>query len=241
MSAPLGRRVTYAAGRPGTVAEPALSSRTMGEVGDWELLVAWREGDPRSGQQLVARYLGMLTRFFHNKLRDPDRVPDLVSETMLACTKNKQNVNPTSFRSYLFAVAMNQLRYHYRKSVKRERELNDFEDVFVGDIEDSRSLTSMVDQKQEAQLLVRALRRLSLDQQIILELHFFEGLNGAEIGELLQTPQFTIYTRMRRGKEKLKKLVAQLADDPGLAQSTVMGLQTWAGLVRESLDNPSSR
>ncbi|MEM9462395.1 MAG: RNA polymerase sigma factor [Myxococcota bacterium] len=204
---------------------------------DWELFEAWCNGDNAAGQQLVQRYLGILTRFFRNKVRNPDDAAELISETLTACTKNRHNVdNPEAFRSFLFAAAMNILRQHFRKQAKRKRELDDFEEICVGDSDHPRSLNSMASLKEETRLLVRALRRLSLDAQIVLELEYFEGLGGTEIAELLGVPRQTIYTRLRRGKERIKAIMGELADTPELAQSTIMGLETWALNVRKELD-----
>ncbi|MCA9648404.1 MAG: sigma-70 family RNA polymerase sigma factor [Myxococcales bacterium] len=203
---------------------------------DWELLEAWREGDAPSGEVLVGRYLGLLTRFFRNKVNDPEDAADLISETMLACTRGKDGVRDSgAFRSFLFAAAMNMLRRYYRKKAKRERELDDFEDICVGDSGNPRSLNSLVSLEQESRLLVRALRRIPLDQQIVLELSYFEGMNGTDIAELLEVPQPTVYTRLRRGKEKLRVVMVELAESPAVAESTMMGLQTWAARVRDEI------
>ena len=203
---------------------------------DWALLFAWREGDRGAGQRLATRYFGLLTRFFLNKVRNPDDAADMVSETFLGCTAGRDRVaEEGSFRSYVFAVAMNKLRGYFRKEAKRRRELGDFADICVANAL-PRSPVSMIARAQEGKLLVRALRRLSLDQQIILELHFFEGLRGPEIAELLAIPAATVYTRLRRGKEQLAGLVHQLAGDPVLAESTVIGIDTWARQIRAELD-----
>lgn len=204
---------------------------------DWELFEAWCGGDNSAGEELVGRYLGILTRFFRNKVRNPDDAADLISETLMVCTKNKRSVdNPEAFRSFLFAVAMNILRQHYRKKAKRDRELGDFEDVCVGESDHPRSLNSMAALQEETRLLVRALRRLSLDMQIVLELEYFEGLGGTEIADLLGVPRQTVYTRLRRGKERLKTVMTELASTPQLAQSTMMGIKTWALNVRKEFD-----
>lgn len=203
---------------------------------DAELLIAWREGDQRAGKTLVARYLGMLTRFFHNKVSDAEAAADLISETLLACTSGKERLeNPKRFRSFLFATAMNQLRRHYRRKTKRNRELDDFADVCVGDHDAQGSLSSRVARQQETRLMVRALRRLSLDQQIVLELHFFEDLDAKEIADLLEIPTPTVYTRLRRGRERMRVIMTELAEDPAVVETTMMGLKTWAGQVRNKL------
>ena len=204
------------------------------DLDDWELLEAWRAGDGASGEALLGRYLHVLTRFFGNKVSNPDDVADLISETMLACTRSKQQVRDSAvFRSFLFASAMNMLRRHYRKKAKRDRELDDFANICVGDSDHPRSLTSLVSLQEEGRLLVRALRRLPLDYQIVLELSFIESLSGAEIAELLDVPQPTVYTRLRRGKEKLRVVMLELAQSAELADSTMTSLRTWAARLRD--------
>jgi RNA polymerase sigma-70 factor (ECF subfamily) len=215
---------------------PAPGDDAMTPEQDWDLLFAWREGDNDAGERLALRYFGLLTRFFLNKVRNPDDAADLVSETFLGCTAGRERlVAQGSFRSFLFAVGMNKLRGYYRKQAKRRRELDDFAEICVASAL-PRSPISMIARAQESKLLVRALRRLSLDQQIVLELHFFEGLSGPEIAELLGAPAATIYTKLRRGKQRLAGHVGELTDDPALAESTVIGLDTWVRQIRAEID-----
>ncbi|MEM7156222.1 MAG: RNA polymerase sigma factor [Myxococcota bacterium] len=203
---------------------------------DWELFEAWRDGDSKAGDALLRRHVEMLGRFFGNKVSNRDDVADLISETLLACTGSKGNLrNSGAFRSFLLGSAMNRLRLHFRKKVKRGREIEDFADICVGDSDHPRSLTSMVSLQNEGHLLVRGLRRLSLDYQIVLELSFIEELNGPEIAELLGVPLKTIYTRLSRGKEKLRAAMLEMAESPALVESTMTGLQTWAGGLRKAM------
>lgn len=204
---------------------------------DWQLLVAWREGDDRSGSRLVRRYLPPLTRFFHNKVRNPEDAAELITETMLACTKGRERLeDPQAFRRYLFAIAMNKLREHHRVMAKRRRERDDFQDICVGDRGD-RSLGSLIALREETRLLVRGLRRIPLRYQIVLELNYFEGLGGPEIAMLLGVPEPTVYTRLRRGRRRLQVEVEQLAESSDLAASTVRGLDTWVGQIRAQIDD----
>lgn len=203
---------------------------------DWQLLEAWKGGDARSGEALLGRYMGLLTRFFRNKVSDPDDVADLISETMLACTRSKERVRDSgAFRSFLFSSAMNMLRRHYRKKAKRKREVDDFAQICVGESSDPRSLASLVSLQREGRLLVRALRKIPLDQQIVLELNYIEQLSGPEIAEMLGIPKPTVYTRLRRGTEKLRVVVAEMEKSPELVESTLSGLHTWAAKIRDEI------
>ena len=82
---------------------------------------------------------------------------------------------------------------------------------------------------------------MSLAQQIVLELRFIEGLSGQEIAALLGIPAQTVYTRLRRGRERLGTLMAELAKDSALAQSTLVGLDTWAGQIRDAIASDPRR
>ncbi len=202
---------------------------------DWSLLSAWRDGDSSSGDQLAARYFPLLMRFFLNKVRKVDDASDLVAETFLGCSASKhRSVETGSFHSYLFAIAMNKLRHYHRKQTKRQRELDDFAEVCV-DASLGPSPSSIIARAQETRLLVRALRRLTLAQQIVVELAYFEQMRGPEIAELLGAPPSTVHTHLCRGRERLATIVTELAQNSALAESTVSGLETWAREVRVNI------
>ncbi|MCB9753534.1 MAG: sigma-70 family RNA polymerase sigma factor [Myxococcales bacterium] len=204
-------------------------------VDDWTVFFAWRDGDERAAEQLATRYFAILMRFFLNKVRDVEDATELVSETFLGCAASKSRAaRSRSFRSYLFAIAMNKLRGYYRTQAKRRRELEDFAEVCVADTL-GRSPSSIIARAREVQLLVNALRRLTLAQQIVVELNYFEGMRAAEIAELLELPRSTVYTHLRRGRQRLESIITELASSPELAQSTVMGIETWAVEVRAKI------
>ncbi len=202
---------------------------------DWSLLAAWRNGDADSGDRLAERYFPLLSRFFINKVRCVDDAEELVAETFLGCSVSKdRTIETESFHSYLFGIALNKLRGYYRKQTKRKRELDDFAEVCV-DSSPGSSPSVLVARSQETRLLVRALRRLTLAQQIVLELAYFEELSGPQIAELLGVPGPTVYTHLSRGRQRLAKIIRELADNSALAESTVCGLETWARKIRANI------
>lgn len=177
----------------------------------------------------MRRYLGLLTRFFHNKVSDQQDVADLVSESLLACTRGHEGIRKSkSFRSYVFGVALNQLRRYYTKQHKREIERDDFEQCCVSYLDAVKSHGSVMAQNQQTSLMVQGLRSLPLSYQVVLELSLFEEMSGREIGELLDLPTATVHTRLRRGKEQLALAVERLAKNPEQYNSTVTDLAGWA-------------
>ena len=156
---------------------------------------------------------------------------------MLACTAGRDRIRDgSSFRSFLFATASNQLRRYYRSQRKRGSERDDFSQCCAADLDDTRSLGSALVRKRETSLLIQGLRRLTIEDQIVLELSLFEELNGREIGELLDLPTATVHTRLRRGKAKLQVEIERLASNPQEYRSTVTDLEGWARVLRQHMD-----
>ncbi|MEZ4450223.1 MAG: sigma-70 family RNA polymerase sigma factor [Nannocystaceae bacterium] len=206
------------------------------DASDWDLLDAWRRGDRQAGGALVDRHFAAISRFFRNKVTSEHDAADLVSQAFLACTEAKDVFRgETSFRRYVYAIAQNLLRGYIRKKHKRSSEEIDFEIVCVSDLDPS-SMSSIMARRRESQLLVRALREIPIDFQIVLELSIFEDLTGKQIGELLGVPEGTVRGRLRLGKERLRARVAALARTPAEAESTLTDLETWARDIRASLD-----
>lgn len=201
---------------------------------DGELLEAWRGGDRRAGSRLLDRRAREITWFFRNKVFDEVDVPDLVSQTFLGCVSARDRFSGhTSFRRFVYAIAHNVLREYLRTKAKRKREQLDFAQVCVHDI-DPRSPSSMEMHRRELRAFVEGLRRVSVDEQVALELKYFEGLTAREIAELLGLPEGTAKARLRRGLEHLRGHVgrALAAGAPERPAVTAAELEGWAAHVR---------
>lgn len=202
-----------------------------GVDGDFELLRAWQAGDDRAGEQLFRRNYKPVLRFFHNKAGA--QAHDLVQRTFLGCLEARERIREgASFRAFLFGVARNVLFDHYRLA-RRDRDHVDFGTVSAEDLRPSP--TSVIAQAHEAELLMRALRKIPLEGQVILEMYYWEGMGAREIGEVLDMPEPTVRTKIRRARLKLEEEIAASSASPALRQSTVEGLETWARRIRDGI------
>jgi RNA polymerase sigma-70 factor (ECF subfamily) len=192
---------------------------------DLELLERWRGGDVESGEQLFRRYVDQLERFFRNKI---DRgAEDLIQNTFLACLEARDRFRgSSSFRTYLFGIAHNLLLGHYR----RQRRAIDFEHTSVVDL--GASPSGPLARREEHDALLRALRSIPLDYQVVLELAYWEDLTGPEIGEILQLPANTVRSRLARARAALRDALARMISSPSLLRSTLDELDRWAEGVR---------
>lgn len=169
------------------------------------LLDRWRAGETAAGEALFERYFDAVVRFFRNKV--VEGTDDLVQHTFLACVEGRDRLREdASFRSYLFGVAHNLLRRHFQRLDAQV----DFTVRSVFDL--GPSPTGVVAESEHGRLVLEALRRIPFDYQVVLELHYWEELTAAEIGEATGVPLGTAKTRLRRGRELLLEQLTALMD-----------------------------
>ena len=186
-------------------------------------------GDAAAGEALVDRYVVRLSRFFRNKASTG--VEDLIQTTLLGLLEGRDRYRGEgSFRAFVFSVAFNTLRTHYRK-VGRDAERLDFGVTSLHDLAPGPS--AMLGAVEEEQTLLAALRRIPVEHQVLLELYFWEPLSAAEIGAVLGVPEGTVRTRIRRAKALLEQEIAVVTDDPRLRESTLSGLEDWAAAIKQ--------
>lgn len=197
---------------------------------EFELLEAWRAGDPRAGDALLRRSFAALHRFFANKV--DDEVEDLIQRTLLALVRSRHAIREgASFRAYMFTVARNEL-YRYLRSRRRSRDALDFGAVSIAD--QGISPSAVVARQGEQQLLLSALRSIPLDLQVVLELHYWEELTTAELAVALEVPQGTAKSMLRRAREHLEARLRRLARSGPELQRTLESLEEWARAIREA-------
>lgn len=199
---------------------------------DAELFDAWRGGQASAGDRLLRRHFQGLYRFFRNK--SEGAVDDLVQATMLACVRGKtQFRGECSFRTYLFVIARRVLIDHHRKRA-RDRLVFDPDALSVHDLEPG--LQTLVGKKQEEQRLLLALRKIPLELQICLELFYWEELSSTDLARILEIPQGTVKSRIRRGRERLQEILVQDSELQHESQTSCEALDAWAAQIRDQIE-----
>ncbi|MER6678253.1 sigma-70 family RNA polymerase sigma factor [Streptomyces sp. NPDC000983] len=172
------------------------------------LVTAARSGDPEAQDALVGAYLPLIYNVVGRALNGSVDVDDVVQETMLRALDSLGDLRtPESFRSWLVAIAMNQVRAHWNArqtapgGVEEAAELADPGADFVDLTMVQLQLSG---QRQEA---ARATRWLEPDDRGLLSLWWLEcagELTRAEVAAALElSPQHTA-VRVQRMKAQLE-------------------------------------
>ncbi|MCH9682120.1 MAG: sigma-70 family RNA polymerase sigma factor [Deltaproteobacteria bacterium] len=191
---------------------------------DFELLAQWRDGDKAAGNALFQRHFKAMRRFFRNKV-GPEEVEDLIQRTFLACVESRDRFRGDStFRTYLYVVARNELFRHIRKRARDEvRAGLDFTVSSLFDL--GLSPSKVVAKQQEEELVLEALRRIPVDQQILLELYYWEQVPGPELARVLEVAPATVRTRLFRARDALRKQMEKMAASPALLEDLEASVQ----------------
>jgi len=195
-----------------------------GELSDLDLLTRWRAGDSAAGQSLFERYFRRIYRFFETKFGGD--VDELVQSTFLACLRAKDQFRGDSaFSTYLFTIARHEL---YRKLNERRRDLAriDFEVTSVAELAPTPG--SRIAAREDRAKLLAALRNLPVDQQILLELHYWEQVEIADLAEIFGSPAVTIRSRLHRARNALRDRMMSEPDVPAEVSDSLDGLDAWA-------------
>lgn len=178
---------------------------------DLVLLSRWRDGDRSAGEELCGRYFEEIYRFFVHKL--PGEADDLTQQTFLSCVRARDQFRgDAKFRTYLFTIARNE--YYMRLRVSPRHQQVDLDVSSLDELVSSPS--KQLGKQQELALVREALRQLPVEQQVLLEFHYWHDLDAASLAEVFATNPGTIRVRLLRARKALRerlKTVAIVGDD----------------------------
>ena len=173
-------------------------------------------------------------RVFVNKVGDDAN--DLAQQTFDRLAKVRGSYEGRgSPRAFVMGIARLILLEYYRER-RRDPQLR-IEEVSVADMAPRPS--SVLVARAEQRLVLEALRRLTLDHQIVLELYYWEDMSDPEIAAVLDLNENTIRGRRTRARERMRELLAQI-EQGGPLRSTSMDLDRWAKDLGDHIGHPPS-
>lgn len=200
---------------------------------DARWLDAWAEGDADAGRQLYRRYCDRITDFFARKT-DHD-VADLVQRTFARCLQARRDggTRIEHPRAYLFKTARNLLYDHFRTGA-RTHDLDPAEQS-LADLRTGPATHAL--RRQAHRRLLLALARIPLDDQVALELAYWEGLPMAELADALGIGRSAAISRVHRARGRLRAALEALGASEADATATVTNFEGWRKKLRSIADS----
>jgi len=207
------------------------------------LNAALMAGEKQAGAVLYDRHFAPLRGYFVNKVADPSSWDDLVQQTFMVLLYKPGNYKGDStYRSYVFGVAHNVLRAHYRaqrlQSSRHDDSIEQIEELSVSDL--GPGVSTLVTHQADAQRLIEALRKIPIKYQSVFEMYYWQDLPASEIARTCACPIGTVRGRLRLAK---KALLAKLELQGGNYGELLRGFRSvdaWAREVRAELGTDHS-
>lgn len=150
--------------------------------------------------ECVNLYADNVYRFIVKNLRHEEDARDVVQTAFEKLWRNREEVDGSKSKSYLFTVAYNQMIDHLRK-VKRVYLKDEFR-------EETKVQNKPMDNAKA--VLQEALARLSETQRSLVMLKDYEGYSYAEIGKIMNLSESQVKVYLHRARLQLKEYIVKV-------------------------------
>ncbi|MBK6698658.1 MAG: RNA polymerase sigma factor [Saprospiraceae bacterium] len=166
------------------------------------------EGDIEVFSLLVSKYQNLVfticSRVFDNK----EEAEDIAQESFIKCYQSlKQFKGESKFSSWLYTITYNTCMNHL-KYKKRQTSVEDIANVADQDIIEQDHIFAKLEQKEQTNLIQQALSKLELDEQMIIQLYYYEELPIKEISNILSLKIENIKIKLFRSRKKLFNILS---------------------------------
>jgi RNA polymerase sigma-70 factor, ECF subfamily len=186
--------------------------------------------DEEAYETLIARFQQPIYNLCYRLINDPADAADVVQEVFLKVFRSIDNFRGQStLKTWIYRIAVNEAynqRRWFSRHRRREVGLDDEDQAsrpWLDSISDpARDPYELALNEERHQLIESSLREINADFRTVVILRDLEDLSYEEIADVLQISLGTVKSRILRGRESLRRVLAVQMDPQ--AASSGMGL-----------------
>ena len=170
---------------------------------DKELVIAARTGDENSFDLLFYRYRDGIYRVAYAVTKDPSAAEEILVDTFARAYRALARLDPhDSLRPWLYRVALN---LSYNRRPRKRFTLHPLEDASEQVVEaEEISPNSLAERGEVQRAVLDAIDQLSFKHRVVVILHHLQGLDLAEIAEIVECPVGTVKSRLHYALRHLR-------------------------------------
>jgi RNA polymerase sigma-70 factor (ECF subfamily) len=184
------------------------------QPGDSELIERAVRGDQKAFSHLVNRYLPLVYNYLYRMTQNHEVSEEMAQEAFVKACQNLNNFDQArSFKPWILRIASNAAISQIRKQ-SRLVSLNALEEEGVWGEAEHQSVDDPVTQlerKLSSEAVLKAMGNLDDKYRQALLLRYQQELSYEEIAEALSIPLNTVRTWIKRGMDKLRNEVKEMA------------------------------
>lgn len=188
---------------------------SLNEQKDAELIVSSRNGDPKAFAGLVNRYLPMVYSTLYRMTQNHELSEEMAQEAFVKAYHHLESfdLERGNFKPWILRIATNAAISELRKQTKIVS-LNALEESGNwGESEHqvSDNIESVLERRLSTEEVMQALQKLDVKYRQALILRYQNELSYEEVAQAMNVPLNTVRTWIKRGLEKLKHEVKEMA------------------------------
>ena len=176
----------------------------LSNFSDKELVLAYKNGNEKAFAALVKKWHVQFCKLAFWYVKDVDVAKDIAQESwQVILDKLDKLENPSRFKSWSISIvnrkAIDYLRANKRVENKNQKYYNENKNNIISE---------EIDNKEELKSnLLKAIQKLSIEQQLVVKLFYVELYSLKEISEFSKISIGTAKSRLFYAREKLKTIL----------------------------------
>jgi RNA polymerase sigma-70 factor (ECF subfamily) len=169
------------------------------------LIIACIKGDETAIVQLIQEYQLGIFRLALSILDDPGEANEATQDTFIAALKALKTYRERStFKAWLYKIALNISRSRLRKKYALERLQHTLTNIFEVKSQRPPTLEELIIENENDAALRKAIEGLGEKHRIPIVLRYYHEFSIAEIAEILNIKEGTVHSRLSIGRERLR-------------------------------------
>lgn len=188
-------------------------------IDDAVLVQQCRQGDSSAAERLILKYQSRIYNAIFRICANPDDAAELTQDTFVKVIENIDKFQgKSSFYTWAFRIGVNLTLNYCQRNAKVDFKSLDAEDN-DDDSEDKGVLkkflandtlpdpAAVAQNKELCRLVVKAMMKLDDTQRAVIVLRDIEGMNYAQIAEVLDIELGTVRSRLSRARTNLREIM----------------------------------
>lgn len=180
-----------------------------------EIIEKCREGDRAALARLVTLHKALISNVINRWVSDAAAAEDVLQNVFLCVIRSIRNFRfESDVSTWIYAIAQNEC-FRYLGRLKKERENIPLEDVEAILVDRAEAGPERVTESLEIrERLNEIIKGLDTEKKTVITLYYYSGMDTAEIAQALNIPNNTVYTRLKRARDEIKKVLKQKGFEP---------------------------
>lgn len=179
-----------------------------------ELIKRCIAGERLAFERLYREHRRNVAANLYRVLGERAELEDLVQEVFVIAFRGLDRFRgDAKLSTWLYRICVNVALGRLRSKARRAPAMT-YADVLADVVDDAASPEQRLAEREELRRVARTLEHLSPKKRIVFVLHEIEGLDVAEIADIVRAPLVTVRTRLHYARKEFYRRVAEAGPPP---------------------------